>query len=181
MQDRQGEGVDLSSLGQIALARGRLDEAEGYFQQSLLIRREVQDRQGEGVVLSSLGQIALRRGRLDEAEGYFQQSLLIRREVQDRRGEGVDLSTLGVIAAEGGRDDEAEAYYRQGLAALQEAQDAINFAGVSVAFGEFLITKRNKREEGCAMLAEAARLYDAMGIPGGERARETMRELGCGE
>ena len=51
MQDRQGEGVVLSSLGQIALARGRLEEASEYFQQSLTIRRKVQDRQGEGVVL----------------------------------------------------------------------------------------------------------------------------------
>ena len=37
MSDRQGEGVDLSSLGQIALQRGRLEEAEGYFAQSLAI------------------------------------------------------------------------------------------------------------------------------------------------
>ena len=30
------------------------------------------------------------------------------------------------------------------------------------------------------MLAEAARLYDEMGIPGGDRARATARRLGCG-
>ena len=85
---------------------GKLDEAEGYFQQSLVIDREVQDRQGEGVVLSLLGQIAQRRGKLDEAEGYFQQSLVIRREVQDRQGEGAVLSSLGRIAQRRGKLDE---------------------------------------------------------------------------
>ncbi len=38
VSDRQGEGVVLSNLGQVAQARGRLDEAADYFQQSLAIR-----------------------------------------------------------------------------------------------------------------------------------------------
>ena len=179
VQDRQGEGVDLSSLA-IAQRRGRLEEAEGYFQQSLGMRREVQDRQGEGVDLSYLGQIALRRGRLEEAEGYFQQSLVIRREVQDRRGEGVDLSSLGQIAQRRGRLDAAEGYFQQGLAILREVQDWPDVATLLGILGEFLITKRGKREEGCAMLEEAARLYEEMGVPGAEEARETAKRLGCG-
>jgi tetratricopeptide (TPR) repeat protein len=218
---RQGEGVVLSSLGQLALQRGRLEEAEGYFQQSLAIDREVSDRRGEGVDLSELGQIALQRGRLEEAERYFEASLAIDREVSDRQGEGIDLSNLGRIALRRGRLEEAEGYFQQSLAVLREVSDrrgegavlyylaliadqrddlesaeryhreslqvAIDIGAMPdvppslVELGKFLIVRRGKRGEGCAMLREAARLCDEMGIPGGDNARDAIRELGCGE
>ncbi|HEX6121718.1 MAG TPA: tetratricopeptide repeat protein, partial [Ktedonobacterales bacterium] len=180
VQDRRGEGIALSNLGQIALMRGRLEEAEGYFQQSLVIDREVQDRRGEGVVLLSLAIIAKQHGHFDEAANFYHQSLVICREVGDRTGEGVILTDLASIEADQNHDDEAELYFRQGLEALVETQEAYNRAAVSLYFGEFLITRRGKRDEGCAMLGEAARLFEAMGVPGAEEARETARRLGCG-
>ena len=139
----------------------------------------MQDRQGEGVDLSSLGQIALSRGKLDEADAYFQQSLVIRREVQDRQGEGVDLAQLGLIARDTGQYDEAEEYFQRCLAILREVQDALNQARILEILGAFLIEQRGNSADGCKMLHEAARLYDEMGVPGGDEARETARRLGC--
>ena len=107
MQDRQGEGVDLSSLGQIALARGRLEEASEYFQQSLTIRPGGAGPAGGGRGPLQSGPDRAKRGRLEEASEYFQQSLTIHREVQDRQGEGVVLSNLGQIALTRGRLEEA--------------------------------------------------------------------------
>ncbi len=122
-----------------------MEAAAGYFQQSLLIRRETQDRRGEGV------------SRWTAAEGYFQQSQLIRRETQDRQGEGVDgqidaemdaeiehfhalalpflretqdrrgegvvLSSLGQAALRRGQLEAAEGYFQQSLLILRETQD----------------------------------------------------------
>ncbi|HEY7019572.1 MAG TPA: tetratricopeptide repeat protein [Ktedonobacterales bacterium] len=180
VQERRNEGVVLASLGYLARERGQLEAAQAYYEQSLVIRREVQDRQGEGAVLSNLGRIALERGRMEEAEQYFQQRLVIAREVEDRKGEGIGLAFLANLEALRERYDEAESYYRQALALARETEDAGNIASMSSALGELLIVHRNKRDEGCQMLAEAARLYDQMGIPGAEEARETARRLGCG-
>ncbi len=166
--------------GHMLQATGKLQEAEAIYRQDLDVRRELGDRQGEGADLSTLGQIARDRGQLDAAEGYLQQALEIDREVQDRQGEGVELSTLGQIAQARGQLDAAEAYYRQGLSALLAAQDARNSAGVRVALAELLLAhQRGAPGEGCQLLAQAAAAYDAMGIPGGDRARELMREFGC--
>jgi tetratricopeptide (TPR) repeat protein len=179
VQDRRGEGADLTSLGRIAQQRGRLEEAKQYYLQSLAIAREVQDRRGEGVVLSSLGHIAQQRGRLEEAEQYYLQSLAIDREVQDRRGEGVDLYRLALVAEARGDLDRAEALHRESLAIGIAVHNGQDIADSYAYLGQFLITKRSKREEGCQMLAEAARLYDEMGSPGAEEARVTARRLGC--
>jgi Tfp pilus assembly protein PilF len=177
--DRLGEGLDLSALGQTALRRGQLAEAESYFQQALVIYRQVGDRQGEGASLTNLGVIALQRGQLAEAESYFQQALVIDRQVGDRRGEGVDLAYLGMIARDTDHDEDAELYFRQSLDILREGQDGPNTASVLSALGVFLITRRSKHAEGCAMLAEAAQLYDDMGIPQADETRELARRLGC--
>lgn len=67
MQDRHGEGIALSGLGQVALAHGDLVVAADYFQQSLPIMREPQDREGEDGTLSNLGQVALFAGYVEEA------------------------------------------------------------------------------------------------------------------
>jgi tetratricopeptide (TPR) repeat protein len=179
VQDRQGEGVDLSNLGSIAQARGQLEEAEQYFQQALAIFREVQARGDEGAVLSYLGSLAQARGRREEAEQYYQEGLAIRREVHDRRGEGVVLFQLALIAEASGDLDRAEALHRESLAIGIEVQVGQDVADSYAYLGQFLITKRNKPEEGCQMLASAAQLYDQMGMPGAEEARETARLLGC--
>ncbi|MGH2485802.1 MAG: tetratricopeptide repeat protein, partial [Ktedonobacterales bacterium] len=164
--------------GDILSNVGRLDEAEAIFQRNLRIRRSLEDRRGEGVDLSSLGQIALSRGRLDEADSFFQQSLVIDREVQDRRGEGVDLYELALIAEAIGDLDQAETLHRQSLDIAIEVQAGQDIADSYAYLGEFLI-KRGKRGDGCRMLADAARLYDQMDIPGAEQTRERARELGC--
>jgi tetratricopeptide (TPR) repeat protein len=180
VHDRREEGANLGNLGQIAQAREHLEEAERYFRQALAIDREVQDRQGEGVDLSYLGQIALQQMRLEVAGDYFQQSLVINREVQDRQGEGANLAYLALLAVNLGQYEQAESYYRAALALTQETEDASNIASMSVDLGRLLIVHRNKRDEGCQLLAEAARVYDQMGVPGAEEAREIAGQLGCG-
>jgi tetratricopeptide (TPR) repeat protein len=130
------------------------------------------------VVLTNLGQVAQRRGQLEAAEGCCQQALAIDREVQNREGEGVDLYSLALLAEARGDLDRAEALHRQSLALAIEVQNGQDIADSYWYLGEFLLTKREQRDEGCAMLAEAARLYEQMGVPGAERARVTAQALG---
>ncbi|MBF6590832.1 MAG: tetratricopeptide repeat protein, partial [Ktedonobacterales bacterium] len=89
------------------------------------------------------------------------------------------LSSLGQIAQRRGKLDEAEQLYRHGLAILREVQDMLDQAVLLEILGE-LVAGKGDREEGCAMLGEAARLYDEMGVPGGDEVRATAQRLGCG-
>lgn len=149
-------------------------------ERALKLARQVQSRINEGAALDGLGFIAQARGQLVQAEAYYTQSLAIRREVQDRQGEGVDLYSLALIAEAHDDIDRAEALHRESLAIGIEVQDWLGVADSYSTLGEFLITQRGKREEGCTMLAEAARLYDQMGVSSGDDARETAQRLGCG-
>jgi hypothetical protein len=46
-------------------------------------------------------------------------------------------------------------------------------------FGEFHITRCNKREEGCQLVNEAVHLYAQMELPAEAEARARARQLGC--
>lgn len=178
-QDRQGESVDLASLGELARLRGRLEEAEDYFQQALAAAREVQDRQGEGENLASLGHVALLQERWEETEECYQQALVIHREVQDRRWEATTLSRLAELADRRGEDDQAEALYHDGLSLARQTQNGKVTARILFTFGRFLIQRRDRRTEGCAMLQEAVALFAQMGMTEEQEAREYASQFGC--
>jgi tetratricopeptide (TPR) repeat protein len=178
-QNRREEGASLSDLGQIAFLRQSIEEARNYYEQALTLIEEIQDRQAEDAIFSNLGKIALAQGRVKEAGEYFQQSLVIRREIQDRKGEGVVLYYLALIAEQRDNLNEAEAYHRESLDISLEVENGRDIADSLSTLGIFLLEHERNRDEGCQMLAEAARLYDQMGIPGADEARETARQLGC--
>jgi len=143
--------------------------------------QELGDTREEGVALSLLGDILVQQGDLAGAQTNYQRVLQIMQQVGDTRGEGVALYQLALLAQVQGDFDRAEMWLRESLAIAIEVH-AVQDAADSYAYlGEFLVTRRNHPADGCPMLAEAARLYDAMGVPGGDEVRATMRRLGCAE
>ena len=143
--------------------------------------QQVGDTRGEGVALSKLGDILRQQGDLAGAQTNYQRYLQIMQQVGDRKGEGVALYKLALLAEVQGDFDRAEMWHRDSLAIAIEVQAVQDTADSYAYLGEFLITQRNHPEEGCPMLAEAARLYDQMGVGGGDEVRATMRRLGCAE
>ena len=59
-----------------------------YYEQALLISREIGDRRGEGHWLGNLGIAYAALGEVRRAIEHYEQALLISREIGDRRGEG---------------------------------------------------------------------------------------------
>ena len=66
-----------------------------YYNQALLIQREVSDRFGEARTLTNIGEVYQAIGKPEEALKYYNQALPIQREVDDRVGK---VSTLNNIA-----------------------------------------------------------------------------------
>jgi DNA-binding SARP family transcriptional activator len=104
--NRCGESWVLNNLG-AALGPRHMNEAVGYLEEALAIRREIGDRQGEAQTANNLADVYLQLGRPREALGPLQRSLLIQRERGHRRGEGIALHNLGEAYLELDRFDEA--------------------------------------------------------------------------
>ncbi len=71
-------GIAYASLGQV-------DRAIGFYEQQLVIVREIGDRRGEGNALGNLGSAYANLGQVERAIGLLEQALRIGQEIKDPR------------------------------------------------------------------------------------------------
>ena len=126
---RANISVFYHQLGNTAHRRGRLDEAEDWYRQSLAISEELGDRPYVAGTYHQLGWTAQDRGRLDEAENWYRKALAISEELGDRPGMADTYHQLGMTAQDRGRLDEAENWYRKALAIREELGARRGMAG----------------------------------------------------
>ncbi len=88
----------LANLGVLAFRQGLLQDAEAYFQESMLLASRLGDRLAVAYVLSNLGDVATARGAFDEARYCYEESLQTRRSLGHRWGVANALWNLGRLA-----------------------------------------------------------------------------------
>jgi tetratricopeptide (TPR) repeat protein len=71
-----------------------------YYEQHLVVAREIGDRRGEGNALGNLGNAHAALGDARKAIEYYEQVLVIAREIGDRRGEGNALFNTALLHAD---------------------------------------------------------------------------------
>jgi tetratricopeptide (TPR) repeat protein len=121
---RRREGKSLGNLGVAYKKLGDACRAIGYYEQQLIIAREVGDRHGERNALGNMGSAHTALGQARQSIGFFEQALAISREISDRREEGADLNNLGLAYAELGDARRAIGYYEQALKIHREIRRA---------------------------------------------------------
>ncbi|HEY9607970.1 CHAT domain-containing tetratricopeptide repeat protein [Allocoleopsis sp.] len=182
INDRQGEGSTLLSLGSAYFSLGNYAKALEYNQQRLDLMQKISDRQGEASALGMLSNIYSILGNKAKTLEYQLQSLAITRTLGDRKQEGFALQSLGGTYTVLGDAAKAIDAYQQNLAIAQEFQDPLQtdlaLSGLSMAYvnqGNYtkaleyaqqrlaLIRKSSARQqEGNALLA-LSNIYQALG------------------
>ncbi|MEU8530065.1 MULTISPECIES: CHAT domain-containing tetratricopeptide repeat protein [Streptomyces] len=121
-------GITYHQLGVIAHQRGKLDEAEDWYRQSLAIDEELGSRSGAAGVYHQLGIVAQERGQLDEAEDWYRRSLTINEELGNRTNVATSYHQLGTVTHARGQLEEAENWYHQALGICKELGDRLGTA-----------------------------------------------------
>ena len=149
-QARQNIGILYHQLGMSAQDRGRLDEAEDWYRQSLAIKEELNYRPGLAATYHQLGMVAHNRGRLDNAEDWYGKSLAIEQDLGNQQGKAISYHWLGIVAREQGRLDEAENWCRASLAIHEDLGDQSWIADNYHELGNVAqIRRRLDEAEGC--------------------------------
>ncbi|MFH0982870.1 MAG: tetratricopeptide repeat protein, partial [Planctomycetota bacterium] len=78
-----------------------------FYEQDLVIAREIGDRRGEGAALGNLGNAHADLGDARKAIEFYEQQLVIVREIGDRLGESRASWNMGLLLAQQGRHTEA--------------------------------------------------------------------------
>jgi tetratricopeptide (TPR) repeat protein len=123
LNDPKLKSYSVGNLGTTYYYLGDYQKAIEYFEQALIISREIGDRSGEGADLGNLGIAYSNLGQVEKAIEYYEQALVIAREIGDRRGEGNQLGNLGIAYSNLGQVEKAIEYYEQALVITREIGD----------------------------------------------------------
>jgi predicted ATPase/class 3 adenylate cyclase len=102
LADREGAGMSLGGLAQLAAARGEPGEALDLYRRSLASFQEIGDRGEEARILSETAATYLANGDTEQARRYFFESVQAHTDVASERG--VALSLVGLAAVEAAED-----------------------------------------------------------------------------
>jgi tetratricopeptide (TPR) repeat protein len=133
--------VTYHQLGNTAYLRGRLDEADDWYRQSLAVEEELGDRPGMVSTYHQLGMTAQDRRLLDEADDWYRKALAVEEELGDRPSMAATYHQLGNTAHMRGRLDEAEGWYRQSLTIKEELGDR---PGVALTYHQLGMTAQHR-------------------------------------
>ncbi len=86
-----------------------MERAIGYYEQALVIAREIGDRRGEGNALGNLGIAYADLGQVERAIGLLEQAMRIGQEIKDPQIVGIVTAQLERLrgGGEAGEADEA--------------------------------------------------------------------------
>ena len=163
-RDRLAEAARLARLGDAALERGEIDEAEDHYAEALPLFREVGDVRGEASSILRFGELALRRGETDEARGRYQAALPLFRRLKDALGEANCVARLGDLALKRGEVDEARRRYQEALPLYRRAADVLGEANCVLRLGD-LALRRADDADASDRFTEALALYARLPEP----------------
>jgi len=102
---------------------GETSRAIQFFEQTLLIHREIGDRRGESIDLGNLGLAYANLGDPRRAIQFYEQQLAITREVGYRRGEGNALWNMSLALDQLGERAQAIKHAEQAVIIREQIED----------------------------------------------------------
>ncbi|HRF97068.1 MAG TPA: tetratricopeptide repeat protein, partial [Aggregatilineales bacterium] len=85
------------NLGSACWMMGNMKGATGYYEQALVLSREIEDKAGESRWVGNLGNVAYVMGNSEQAIPYYTQALDLARQIQDKKLIGTWLNNLSTI------------------------------------------------------------------------------------
>ncbi|MGH9843441.1 MAG: CHAT domain-containing protein [Blastocatellia bacterium] len=123
--DRAMAAHILTRISSAHLLLGEKQEAVGYLDQVLAIRRAMDDHYGEALALSTLAETHYSLGEKRLARDYLNQAIPLWREVGDQHGEAEALYLSARAAYDGGALKEARAHIEAALAIIESLRAGI--------------------------------------------------------
>ncbi len=123
-RDRRDQAATLNSLGALYRGLGDFRTARVYYDQALVLNRQLGARDREAATLFNLGWLHHLAGEPALADKHYSEALKASRELGDRSPvEAAVLNGLGRLRTETGQAAEARQYFKSALAIYREVEN----------------------------------------------------------
>ncbi|MEU6593113.1 tetratricopeptide repeat protein [Streptomyces sp. NPDC046881] len=154
-----------SQLGNVAIRRARLDQAEGWYREALVIQEALDNRPGMAHAYHNLGIIAHQRRRLSEAEGWYHRALAIYEDFSDDERMATCYHQLGTLAYSRNELEEAEDWYNKALAVKEHDDASPNDLAPTYGQLGLLAEKKGNLLEALTWMIKCVALFDEFPHP----------------
>lgn len=169
----------LGHLGSALFTQERYEEAMQVYEARLELGETVHDFKAQYSSLGSMARIYERQGNLDRAQRLYERRVVVARNIETRSWLFEALAGFAAFAQERGDLALAESLFRENLEMTRAEGLPAHSLYALAQLGGFLVSGRGEREQGCAMMREAADQCRASGDGAEEDIEDRMRELGC--
>ncbi len=167
----------LQSAGNLADTQGDYDAARAYYNESLVIYRELGDTLSAARPLNGLGLVSWGQGDLATARSFLEESLAIKRELGTPSSISITLNNLGLVALAQGDSATARAYLEESLAIDRELGDKDAVATSQVNLSAVVLDSGNYEEARPLLMEGLARFSEVGDIRGVIDALENLAGL----
>jgi DNA-binding CsgD family transcriptional regulator len=115
-----GVARSLELLGELATEEGDYSAAPGFFEEALVLYRDLQDQRGIADMLMQLGWAAMRAGDYTKSEALLTECLALFREIREAARISIGLAGLGELAVRQRRYERANELLEESLALRRE-------------------------------------------------------------
>ncbi len=154
---RNFEATTLLSIGTLYLTQSEPQKALSYFNQGLVIRRELKDPLGEALMLSSLGTTYSNLNEKQKAILFYNQALSIFQAEKKPSLAAQMLSNIGGIYFDLGQTQTSIAFYNQALEMQRTDQDTATLAHTLQALGR-IYAQYGEPQKALALYNEALKI-----------------------
>lgn len=172
LKDPDRTATVLNNLGEIARARGNLDEAARRFQQAL--ETPGASDKTRAAALNNLGEIARAERRFDRALDYYRGSLALNEKLDYKPGLAANLANIGAVHLARGRGAEAVGWLERGHRAAFEAGDRLALPAILTTLGQ-AYAAAGRADDALGSLVEARDQYLLLGLEA--KATALTREI----
>ncbi len=159
----------LHEQGFLYARKGRFEEANTLYQQSLEIEERIGDMHGKAATLHQMANIYFDQGQIEKAIVLYQQSIEIEEHIGDAQGKATTLHNLAVIYADQGQVEKAIALYQQSLG-LHESIGDMHGKAATLHQMANIYAKQGQIEESIALCQQSLELNIQIGNMWGKAA-----------
>jgi tetratricopeptide (TPR) repeat protein len=176
---RRNEMHALYRLGGSLFTQERYEEAKQVYETRLSLAEELQDQEEQYTALDMLERTSDLQHDVAAERAFFERRLRLARDMADRRWLIETLENYASFAQRQGDLSLAESLHQENVT-MTQAEGLTAFAPEALAkLGAFLVSGRGEREQGCAMMREAAAQSHGSGDRTEADIQDMMRDVGC--